>query len=201
MAKHIDTNKELLEILNTLAPEVMKTKAGLMAASILSADRGPDMQDMPSDEEMEQQFRDFTGNGNSNGNGGNNQDNDTPPPPENNDGSEESDGTDAPNLDDLATEPPVEESQAQKEEQPTRVGPYDLTFQLRKIISAFEQFLREAEQLKKQTEGITSNMSAEQQASWIEQRRFFIETAKEAEQKWTEFKKTLLNFSLTPKLE
>lgn len=100
--------------------------------------------------------------------------------------------------DDLGTDTDEESSDSIVKDK--NVGPYDLIFNIRKIIIAFSQVISEAEQLKKLTENISSNMAPEQQAQWIEQRRFFIETAKEAEKKWSEFKNVLLKFSITPRL-
>lgn len=178
--KNINTNKELLNVLSTLAPGIVK-KNPLLSSSLLAEDlnNGPSLEDMPSDEEMQKKFGDET-------------------PAEGEDTqTEDNDEIEVPNTE--SEEVPADEPDAEPEAE-EKVGPYDLTFHLRKIISAFDQVTREAEQLRKLTEGISANMSSEQQASWIEQRRFFIETAKEAEAKWTEFKKVLLNFSLTPRL-
>jgi len=170
----IDSNKELLNVLNFLAPGEVKKHAAL--ASALVADESPSLDEMPSDEDMAKQFGDGSEGGDESGDAGV-----------------------LPEGEETVEEAPAEDGDEDGEES-TTVGPYDLTFHLRKIITAFDQVVREAEQLRKLTEGITANMTSEQQASWIEQRRFFIETAKEAEGKWSEFKTVLLNFSLTPKL-
>lgn len=151
-------------------------KKAVVSSTILAANRDdPSLDDMPSDEEVAKSM-------------GSNE-------PEN---IELEAGTD--DIDKETTDLEHEDTDPNPVVEETKVGPYDLTFHIRKIISAFTQVVHEAEALKKLTENITSNMSSEQQAQWIEQRRFFIETAKEAESKWSDFKRVLLKFSITPKL-
>lgn len=196
----LSTNETLKEVLSVLGSE--KAKQAILSSGLVAADRdegreemgGPSFDDMPSDEEVARSMGSAEGDGDDGG--------DSP----------EINGDEGASLDNLAEDPeggedlppegaPVDEPPAEEPapDKKTAVGPYDLAFHLRKVSSAFTQVANEADQLKKQTEGITSNMSSEQQAQWIEQRRFFIETAKEAEQKWVEFKKVLLDFSLAPK--
>ena len=91
------------------------------------------------------------------------------------------------------TEPLVEEKPVEQ-----KVGPYDLIFQIRNITSAFKDVIDEAENLRKLTESVGAAADPENQAKWIEQRRFFIAKAKEAENKWREFKAALLKFSIKP---
>lgn len=76
------------------------------------------------------------------------------------------------------------------------VGPYDLIFNIRKIITSFTQVINEAERLRKLTEEFSENMSNQQKASWIEQRRFFIAMSKDAEKNWKEFKDNLMKFTI-----
>ena len=176
--KKLDTNQQLLNVLNFLAPGEVK-KNPLLASAIVADEKEPSLDDMPTDEEMKEELPA-----------------DDTTTLEDAPVDEESETLDEQPVENTLD---TEEDLGSSEEKET-VGPYDLTFHLRKIISAFDQVVKEAEQLRKQTENITANMSPDQQASWIEQRRFFIETAKEAETKWAEFKKVLLNFSLTPKI-
>lgn len=82
------------------------------------------------------------------------------------------------------------------EEVKTDVGPYDLTFSIRKVIASFNQVVTEAERLRKLTEEFSNNMSNQQKANWIQQRRFFIAMSKDAEKNWKEFKDMLVKFKL-----
>ena len=197
MLNTTDTLKEVLQALVTDKDKKNPIFASAVIAEERERDRGRDreergsiedtsLDDMPTDEEVARSM----GSTEPSDDGG-----DLPPGDDFGGGEEDN----SEGLDDLDQSGDDIDAPEETEEDHTPVSPYDLAFHLRKVSSAFTQVANEADKLKKLTESITSDMSSEQQAQWIEQRRFFIETSKEAEQKWIDFKKVLLDFSLTPK--
>ena len=203
-----NTKKNLLnefEMLKNISKLVGRDTNSLLSSTILADGKEPSLDEMPSDEDTKKAME---GNTESSENSNNQQEQVESNEP---DTSSEGNG-DLEQLfaeDDTNNQESVENSDNPLETEETpelapedanvTIGPYDLAFKIRRIITAFTQVVNEAGQLKKLTENISSNMTAEDQASWIEQRRFFIETAKEAETKWGEFKQVLLKFSITPK--
>jgi hypothetical protein len=207
----VAVNKKTLlnefEILKNINNLVGGSKNSILSNTILADNKEPSLDEMPSDEDTK---RAMEGNSDSNENSNNQQEqvesNENPSSDSNEDLEKlfAEDGADnQDNIENTETgDNPLETEETPElapEENDVTIGPYDLAFNIRRIITAFTQVVNEATQLKKLTENISSNMTAEDQAAWIEQRRFFIETSKEAETKWGEFKQVLLKFSITPK--